>query len=136
MTIQAQLKWSGGLQFVGRTGDGPAVILDNAEGGSGPSPMQLVLMGVAGCTAMDVISIMKKKRANVSEFRVDISGKRAGKHPKRYETINIEYVLKGKQIKPKAVEQAIHLSQTKYCSATASLNADITYTYQIIHDEE
>jgi len=132
--IQAQLKWTDGLQFVGRAGKSPGIILDNAEGGSGPSPMQLVLIGVAGCTAMDVISIMQKKRVKVTEFSVNISGNRASQHPKRYETIQIEYVLKGTAIKPTAVEQAIQLSQTKYCSATASLNATISHTYQIIDE--
>ena len=135
MTIQAQLKWTDGMQFVGRTGDGAAIVLDNPEGGSGSSPMELVLMGVAGCTAMDVAFIIKKKRLHLTDFTINISGKQADTHPKRYESIHIEYLLKGKDLKPKAVEQAIELSHEKYCSATASLNADLTHTYKIIDSE-
>ena len=132
MTISAQLNWTDGMQFVARAGDGPAVVLDSSDGGSGPSPMELVLIGVAGCTAIDVIMIMQKKRVDVIDFQVNISGARADDHPRRYTKIHIEYVLSGRDIKPNAVEQAIQLSEEKYCSASASLNADIDSSYRII----
>ena len=131
MTVEAKLKWTDGMQFVARAGKGPAVVLDSGEGGSGPSPMEMVLIGVAGCSAIDVIMIMEKKRAQVTDFQVNISGDRAEDYPKRYTEIHIEFVLHGKDIKPKAVEQAIQLSETKYCGAMASLNADIKTTYRI-----
>ena len=130
--MQAQLKWINGMQFIARAGDSPAVVIDNPESKGGPSPMQLVLIGVAGCTAIDVISILQKKRTNVTDFQVNISGERAEDHPKRYTKIQIEFVLHGKGIKPKAVEQAIQLSETKYCSALASLNASFESTYRIV----
>ncbi len=132
MTISAQLNWTDGMQFVAQAGDGPGVVLDSSDGGSGPSPMELVLIGVAGCTAIDVIMIMQKKRVDIIDFKVNISGKRADEHPKRYTKIHIEYVLSGRDIKPNAVEQAIQLSEEKYCSASASLNADIDSSYKII----
>ena len=132
MTINAQLNWTDGMQFVARAGNGPAVVLDSSDGGSGPSPMELVLIGVAGCTAIDVIMIMQKKRADIIGFKVNISGERADEHPKRYTNIHIEYVLYGRNLKPNAVEQAIQLSEEKYCSASASLNADIDSSYNII----
>ena len=132
MTVSAQLNWTDGMQFVARAGDGPAVVLDSSDSGSGPSPMELVLIGVAGCTAIDVIMIMQKKRADVFDFQVNISGERADDHPRRYTKIHIEYVLSGRDIKPNAVEQAIRLSEGKYCSASASLNADIESSYKII----
>ena len=132
MTINAQLNWTDGMQFVARAGNGPAVVLDSSDGGSGPSPMELVLIGVAGCTAIDVIMIMQKKRADIIDFKVNISGERADEHPKRYTNIHIEYVLYGRNLKPNAVEQAIQLSEEKYCSASASLNADIDSSYKII----
>ena len=132
MTIKAQLNWTDGMQFVARAGKGPAVVLDSGEGGGGPSPMEMVLIGVAGCSAMDVIMIMKKKRAQVTGFQVNITGERAEEDPKRYTDIRIEFVLYGKGIKPKAVEQAIQLSETKYCGAMASLNANIKTTYRIV----
>jgi len=132
MAIQAQLKWIDGVQFVARAGDSPAVVIDEPESNGGASPMQLLLIGVAGCTAVDVIIILKKKRVEVAGFQVNISGERAEEPPQRYTDIHIEYVLHGKGIKPKAVEQAIELSETKYCSARASLNADFTSSYRIV----
>ena len=120
------------MQFVARADDRPALVIDNKDGGSGAGPMQLVLVGVAGCTAMDVIHVMRKKRANVADFHVNISGERAETHPKRFVQIHIEYVLYGVGIKPKDVEQAISLSETKYCSAIASLNADLDHSYRIV----
>jgi putative redox protein len=131
MTIQAELTWTNGLQFVARAGQGPAVVMDNPDGGSGASPMELMLMAIGGCTAMDVISILKKKRLAVSGFKVNISGARADDHPRRYTNIHIEYVVYGRDIKPEAVQRAIELSENKYCSATASLNATISNTYRI-----
>jgi len=132
MMIEAKLKWTEGMQFVARAEDRPAIVIDNKEGGSGPGPMQLVLIGVAGCTAMDVIHIMRKKRANVSDFEVNIRGERAENHPRRFVKIQIEYVLYGTGIKRTDVEQAISLSENKYCSAIASLNAEFDHSYRIV----
>ena len=134
MTIKAQIKWTDGMQFIARAGNSPAVVLDSGEGGSGPSPMEMVLMGVAGCSAIDVIMIMGKKRVEVTDFQVNISGERAEEYPQRYTDVHIEYVLQGKNIKSKAVEQAIQLSETKYCGAMASLNADFETTYRIVDE--
>lgn len=136
MAVQAQLKWIDNMQFIARAGDGPAVVIDNPESKGGASPMQLVLIGIAGCTAVDVISIMQKKRANVNDFQVNITGERAEEHPRRYTNIRIEFVLSGKGIKPNAVEQAIQLSETKYCSAMASLNASFESNYRIVDSEQ
>ena len=134
MTVNAQIKWTDGMQFIARAGKGPAVVLDSGEGGSGPSPMEMVLIGVAGCSAVDVIMIMEKKRARVADFQVNITGERAEEYPKRYTDVHIEFVLHGKGIKPKALEQAIQLSETKYCGAMASLNATIETTYRIVDE--
>lgn len=134
MTITAHLKWTDGLQFVARVGQGPAVILDSSDGASGASPMQLVLMGVAGCTAIDIVVILKKKRVRLSRFEIEIEGIQAQENPKRFTKMTITYILTGKDIKPKAVEQAIELSETKYCSAMASINAEVEHAYRIIDD--
>jgi len=131
MTIRAKLEWKESMQFIGQAGEGPSVFIDSNEGRTGPSPMEMVLMGVAGCTAMDVIYIMKKRRADVTGFRVNITGERAENHPKRYTRILIEYLIEGKGITPKDVERAIKLSTTKYCSAMASLNAQVETSYRI-----
>ena len=131
MTIQANVRWVRDLQFVGRAGDGPAVVIDSTKGASGAAPMELLLMGVAGCTAIDVVLIMEKKRAQLINFEVNITGHKADTEPQRYTDIDIEYVLTGNNIKPKGVEQAIALSEEKYCSALASLNARVTHSYRI-----
>jgi len=132
MSVHAQLNWTDGSQFVARVGSGPAVVIDTPEGGSGPTPMGILLIGVAGCTAVDVVAILKKKRISITGFQINISGERSEKYPKRYTNIHIEYIVTGKEIKPNAVESAIKLSEEKYCSAIASLNATITNSYRII----
>ncbi len=132
MSIQAKLEWKEKMQFVGQAGDSPSVILDNPEGKTGPTPMEMVLMGVAGCTAMDVISIMRKKRADVTGFQVNISGERAEDHPKRYTKFHVEYILEGKGLSSKDVERSIELSVTKYCSAIASVSAPVETSYRIV----
>jgi len=131
MTSTAQVSWIKGLQFVARTDGGPAVVMDSPEGGSGASPMALLLMGTAGCTAVDVISVLEKKRMTVTDFQVNVSGTRAEEYPRRYTDIHFEYVVCGTGIKPQGVEQAIALSESKYCGAMASLNANFTHSYRI-----
>jgi putative redox protein len=132
MPIKAQLKWIDGWQFVARAGDGPALVIDGHKTGAGPSSMDLVLMGVAGCTATDVILVMEKKRVNVTGFEINISGERADDHPRRYTHIHIEYVLTGTDIRERDVERAIQLSEEKYCSAIGSLNATFEHSYRIV----
>jgi len=131
MAIQAQVKWIDDLQFVARAGSGPAVVMDTPDSGGGAGPMELMLMGTAGCTAMDVITILKKKRLNVTGFKINISGDRAEEYPKRFSDITIEYVVHGTDLKPEGVKQAIDLSEKKYCGAMASLNARISHTFRI-----
>ncbi|MDX2452414.1 OsmC family protein [Desulfosarcina sp.] len=131
MSIQAQVKWIDDLQFVARAGKGPAVVMDTSESGGGAGPMELMLMGAAGCTAMDVITILKKKRLNVTGFKINISGDRAEDYPRRFTDITIEYVVFGTDLKPEGLRQAIDLSEKKYCGAMASLNARISHTFRI-----
>ena len=131
MGIQARLNWIEGLQFAARAGKGPVVITDSSDGGGGPSPMELVLIGVAGCTAIDVVLILQKKRLDLKNFEVLIEGEQEEEYPKRFRKIKIEYIVYGKNITPKAVEQAIALSEKKYCSAMASINAEFDHAYRI-----
>ena len=129
--MKATLKWTDGYQMVARTGDSPAVVIDSSDGGSGPTPMQLMLMGVAGCTGIDVIAIMKKRRARLTDLKINIFGAQAEEYPRRFEQIEIEYLMYGHDLKSKDVERAIKLSEEKYCSASASINAEISHSYQI-----
>ena len=132
MANEAQLTWTTqGLQFVARAGEGPAIVLDNPEGASGPTPMELLLMGIAGCTGMDVVSILKKKRSGFTGMSIHITGERTTDHPMRYTHLHIAFQLTGPDIKPGDVQRAIELSVTKYCSAIASVNATVEYTYGI-----
>ena len=132
MSVSAQMKWTDGLQFVGRVGNGPAIILDNPEGASGPSPMQVVLIGIAGCTGMDVVSILKKKRSTFKDLQLNITGDQKEDHPKAYTKIQMEFLVYGQGVKPSDVERAIELSVTKYCSAIASIKAEVAYSYRIL----
>ena len=134
--MKATLKWTDGYQMVARTDDSPAVVIDSSDGGSGPTPMQLLLMGVAGCTGIDVIAILKKRRANLTGLKINIFGAQKEEHPRRFEQIEIEYLLFGHDLKAKDVERAIKLSEEKYCSASASINAEISHSYQIFDADE
>jgi len=141
MTSKAQLTWVGpGLRLVAEANDGPAIVLDSHKPpfgtNTGPAPMELFLMGLGGCTGMDVISILAKKRQKVTGFQVKVEAERAPTHPKVYTKIHIEYIVYGAGIDPRAVERAIELSETRYCSASAMLRqvAEITNSYRIIEE--
>ena len=132
----AQVIWQSGLAFEGTAGSGFSVRMDTTPdegGGSGFSPMELVLLGLASCTAMDVISILKKKRQDVTGFEVRAHGLRADDPPQVFTDITLEYIVRGHNIDPQAVERAIELSETKYCSVMGMLKkaANITTTYQV-----
>lgn len=124
--MQAILKWQDGMKFTGSADSGFPVTLDTLEsfGGnnSAPTPMELILLGLAGCTAMDVISILKKKRREVTRFEVRAEAGRAGEHPKVFTSAVIHYQFDGKNIDEESVLRAIELSVTKYCPAHAMLS--------------
>ncbi len=142
MTSTAQVTWVGpGLRLVGEGGQGPAIVIDHVlteedrrEGG--PQPMELLLIGLAGCTAMDVVSILQKKRQPFTGLQTKVTAERAEEHPKVYTQIHVEFVVTGKGVKPEAVARAIELSETKYCPATAMLRraAEITTSYRIVEE--
>jgi putative redox protein len=120
----AQLTWVEDMQFVARAGTGHAIVMDatveNGGFGSASSPMEVLLMGLMGCTAMDVISILKKKRQPVEGFKIFASGERAAEHPKAYTAIHLEYVAYG-EVDPEALTRAVQLSEEKYCGALATV---------------
>jgi putative redox protein len=128
-----------GMHFSGDI-DGVGVDTDADEsfGGTqaGPQPLRLLLLGVAACTAMDVISILRKKRQRVSGLEVEARGKRVDEHPKVYEAIEIVYRVRGTGVDPGAVERAIELSETRYCPAIAMVGkaAGISSRFEIEED--
>ncbi len=138
--MDATLKWNGRMQFTGAANSGHDLIMDAAPsvGGDnlGARPMELILTGLAGCTAMDVISIMRKKRQNVTGFEVEAHAQQADTHPKVFTAIEIKYIFYGKDIDPQAVERSIELSEKRYCPAQAMLMqaAPITHVYEIIEE--
>lgn len=128
--------WRGGLDFVGENDKGGVVQMGPLDESIGP--MQLLLLGLAGCTGIDVVSILEKKRITPTDFKIKVRGKRASTYPMVYTDIEIEYMLWGDQLKIKDVEQAIKLSERKYCSVSIMLakTANISSTYKIFKPGE
>jgi putative redox protein len=126
----AQITWVDGKQFVGISGTGHSVVIDSAEGDgleAGPGPMELLLLGALGCTGMDVISVLKKKRQPVIGLKIYATGEQAETTPRYFTRIHIEYVAYG-DVEEAALQRAIELSETKYCSAIATLNGRTEFT--------
>lgn len=123
--MEVKATWNGRMSFEGTSSKGFKVAMDTtaASGGddNGFSPLELVLVGLAGCTAMDVISILNKKRQEVTGFEIHAHADRETEHPRVFTHIVLEYVVTGRQIDRAAVERSVELSATKYCSASAML---------------
>jgi putative redox protein len=138
--MRAIVKWLDGLQFVGINERTSAVVMDGLPDvggeGVGIKPTELLLISLAGCTAMDVISIMNKKRQQVWEFIVEVEGTQRDDFPKSFDEIRLTYRIKGDNIDEKALKRAIELSEEKYCSVRATMLAlpeatKMTYSYKI-----
>ena len=140
MTVQSKL--ATGMRFEVEAGSGHHVTLDAAEHGGGHNegfrPMELLLVGLAGCTGMDVISILRKKRQQVTGYEVHVTGVRAEDHPMVFVEITVEHVVTGHHLQPGAVARAIELSEERYCGAGAMLGkvAHLTHTYRIVEAAE
>jgi len=140
MTVRATLET--GMRFDVETGSGHHVILDAAEhnGGqnSGPQPMEMLLVALAGCSGMDILTILRKKRQDITGYELRIHGMRAEEHPKVYLDITLEHVFSGHNIRPEAVERAIELTEERYCGASAMLGktATIGHKFSIIEDSK
>ncbi|MFZ6016572.1 MAG: OsmC family protein [Nitrospirota bacterium] len=136
--MQAKVTYVQGLQFIGEASSGHAIVMDGDPevGGhnTGLRPMELLLVGVGGCSGMDVISILKKKKQDVTGLEIKVKGQKAENYPKKFTDIDIEFVVKGRNISEDAVKRAIELSMNRYCSVKATLegSAKINYTFRII----
>ena len=119
--------------FEARTGSGHTVVMDNGEGDTGARPAELVGVALGGCTGMDVISILRKKRQEVTHFEVEVNGARATDYPKVYTDIEVVYRVRGHNIDQASFERAIQLSEERYCPAMSMLRkaANITNRYEI-----
>jgi putative redox protein len=136
--MKASIRWAGGVSFAGRADSGHEIVMDGAPeaGGQnkGARPMEVVLLGMGGCTAFDVVHILRKQRQDVRDCSAEIAADRAPTDPKVFTRIHVHFVVKGKDLDPKKVAHAIELSATKYCSASIMLGktADITHDYELI----
>ena len=130
--------WKGEMTFVGQNAVGGTVQMGTLDGKPGVGPMQLLLVAIAGCTGIDIVSILQKKRANLTDMQVKVAGKRADDYPMIWTHIHITYLLWGNSIKAKDVEQAIELSENKYCSVGIMLgkSAKISSEYKILKPGE
>ncbi|MEQ1533895.1 MAG: OsmC family protein [Sideroxydans sp.] len=138
--MKARIKWVDGMTFIGESASGHAVVMDASPevGGRnlGPRPMEMLLLGAGGCSSIDVMMILKKSRQAVSDCYVEMSAERAETDPKVFTKIHMHFVVKGKDIKPEAVEKAVKLSAEKYCSASIMLGAtaEMTHDFEVVQE--
>ncbi|HNR10479.1 MULTISPECIES: OsmC family protein [Nitrosomonas] len=136
--MKANIAWQEGVSFLGQVGSGHSVLMDGAPeaGGKnlGPRPMEMILLGLGGCTAFDVVHILRKGRQAITGCQVEMDAQRATEDPKVFTRIHLHFIITGKGLDPRQVERAINLSAEKYCSASMMLKAtvDITHDYEII----
>ena len=136
--MHARVKWLDHMSFVGESGSGHSVVLDGSpeHGGRnlGVRPMEMVLLGLGGCTAFDVVLMLQKSRQNVLDVEVSLDAARAEEIPQVFTEIKAHFKIWGKELSAKHVERAVNLSAEKYCSATKMLekSAEITYSWEII----
>jgi len=124
--------------FVGVTPSGHAQAIEtDSERASAATPMELLLIALGSCTAVDVISILKKKRQKVTDYRVEVSGERRAEHPHSYTRLDVKHIVRGHAVSAQAVARAIELSDTKYCSVAATLrgSAEIVTSYEIVEED-
>jgi putative redox protein len=136
----AKVSYIHGLQFVGTASSGHAIVMDGDPevGGNNtaPRPMELLLLGLGGCSGMDVVSILRKKRQDITGLEINVKGEQVDTYPKKFIDIDLELVVKGKNISEDAVKRSIELSMNKYCSVKASLegSAKVRFSYKILQE--
>ena len=136
--MNISVKWIDGLLMVGKSDSGHAIVMDGPPeiGGEnlGVRPMEMLLLGMAGCTMIDVVSTLNKMREDVVDCQTQVSADRAEEYPKVFTNIHVHFILRGNQLNPSNVDKAIKLSAEKYCSASIMIGktAIITHDYEII----
>jgi len=134
-SYKATVKYAGDEFFIGTPPSGHAQVMDSkGDRHAAPTPMEMLLVSVAGCTAVDVISVLHKKRQDVTDYDVEITGERKEDHPRAFIKFHIHHIVHGRNVSEKAVADAIELSDTKYCSVAATVRptAEITTSFEII----
>ncbi|GBG13475.1 putative redox protein [Novimethylophilus kurashikiensis] len=141
-SMKARVKWVENVCFMGESETGHAVVLDGAPemGGRnlGMRPMEMLLIGMGGCTSFDVVTILKKSRQAISDCVAEIQAERADEVPKVFTKIHVHFVVKGRNLNPVQVERAVKLSAEKYCSASIMLGktAEITHDFEIVEETD
>lgn len=133
----AKIQWQpGGMTFIGTDSTNHSVVLSTSDEGVGMKPSDLLLVAVGACTAVDVVSILEKKRTPLSSLEISVSAEQQADPPWTFRKIKIHYKLRGTGLTDKAVEQAIKISEEKYCSVSATIRgvAEITTSYEILTD--
>lgn len=137
--MKTRVKWIDGMAFMGESGTGHALVMDGAPeyGGKnlGPRPLEMLLLGLGGCTAFDVVMILQKGRQPIEDCQVEIEAERAEEHPKIFTKIHMRYLVKGRGLSAEAVNRAVELSVEKYCSATHIINKTAAMTHEVVIEE-
>lgn len=135
--MEARVKWVEDLSFVGESSSGHQVMMDGNSGEKAPSPMEMVLIAAGGCSAIDVVSILRKGRHQVTDCEVKLTSKRREEAPRLFTDINLHFIVSGKALTDKIVERAVQLSAEKYCSVSLMLGkaANITHSFEIKEPE-
>ncbi len=127
--------WVPPMQFAGTAGHGAAVVIDatpdNGGLGAGPTPMENLLLSLAACTGMDVVSILRKKRIKLEDLRIDVTGERAASHPRVYTSVHLQYTMRGVGLSTESARKAVELSLDKYCSVAGMLKKTAQITYDL-----
>lgn len=135
-TYKATVKYAGDEFFIGTPPSGHAQVMDSkGDRRAAPTPIEMLLVAVAACTAMDVQSILAKKRQDVTGYDVEVEGTRAEEHPRRFTAFHVHHIVHGRNVSEKAVADAVELSNTKYCSVAATVRptATITTSFEVIN---
>ena len=135
--MKCRIKWLDHMSFVGESGSGHSVVMDGAPDAGGRDlgirPMEMLLLGLGGCTAFDVVSILHKSRQQIVDCEVEIEAERAEEIPKVFTRIHVHFIVSGRELDSRKVEKAVSLSADKYCSASKMLEkaAEITHDFEI-----
>lgn len=134
--MNVTVDWRSGKRFVGHNAEGATLVMDAAPehggSGAGPTPMETVLLALAGCTGIDVVNILGKMRAPLERLRIEVAAQRAETHPKVFTGIHLRYLASGPGLDPEQVHRAVVLSKEKYCSVSAMLAKTAAVTYEVV----
>ncbi|MBX2997576.1 MAG: OsmC family protein [Caldilineaceae bacterium] len=134
---KARVKWIEETTYLGIDANGRSTVISASSNGPGVSPMQMLLLGLGGCTMYDVVNILQKQRQSLTNVEIEIDGQRGGEGARPWQTIHLHYIVSGSDLDPTKVERAIDLSVEKYCGAHATLSgvATITHDFEIRKEE-